>query len=225
MCLKSLLNLFFPKLCVGCGVPLFAHEYLLCDYCRFNLPYTNYHLMPENPIEQMFWGKIRIFKATSFIFYTKDSSAQSIIHNLKYHSRPEVGTFMGRLAGNALADFYADVDLIVPVPLHPKKLKKRGYNQSEMIARGLSEIIGKPLALDALFKNKITKTQTKKNKEERFLNVRGSFSVKNAEMLENKHILLVDDVLTTGATLEACASALIDSHAKISVFTLGLASS
>jgi ComF family protein len=224
MWLKNIFDLFFPETCHGCGTPLYEHEKMLCDYCKFNLPFTNFHKVVDNEVEQVFYGRVYIYQATSLLHFSKHGSVQSLMHNLKYKNRPDIGIYLGKIAGKQLKNYYSEVDILMPVPLHKSKLKKRGYNQSEMIAKGISLITGIPIA-DNLQKVKATKTQTKKSREERYLNTLDSFQVVNPDFLSNKHILIVDDVLTTGATLEAAITALLKTgvNMQISIFTLAKA--
>jgi len=171
----------------------------------------------------MFYGRVYVERATSYIYFKKHSSTQAILHYLKYKGKPNLGVFLGKKAGMELKSFYADIDILIPVPLHPKKQKIRGYNQSEAICNGLSEALGKPVVTSSLIKIEHTKTQTKKDKYSRFLNSQNKFDVADKEAIIGKHVLIVDDVLTTGATLEACISALLKVDVKVSIFTLGYA--
>ena len=194
--------------------------------CFSNIPKTNFHLQKDNPVEKRFWGKVRIEKATSYFFFQKGSDFQKLIHELKYKGNKEVGIAMGRFAAADLmdSDDFKAVDVIVPVPLHEKKQAKRGYNQSEMISCGLAEVLEKPLITGNLHRTAENTTQTRKSVYERFENTQGIFGLKNPADFEGKHILIVDDVLTTGSTIEACIRALQQAeNVKISVFTLALA--
>jgi ComF family protein len=190
------------------------------------MPKTNYHLEKDNAVEKRFWGKVPVYRATSYFHFYKGSPFRQLLHELKYRGNKEIGRVMGRFAGIDLLDTddFASIDVIVPVPLHPKKQLKRGYNQSEWIARGLSEALNKPVDTTHLIRIKENATQTKKSVFERYQNTQGIFALNDVTVFEKKHILLVDDVLTTGSTLEACALALMESSfVKISVFTLALA--
>jgi len=224
--IDSLLSILFPRSCVVCGGSLGKGEEVICTMCNTLMPRTNYHLQKDNEIEQRFWGKTVIEKATSYFFYTKGSDYRNILFKLKYHNYKELGEVMGRYLAKELleTDFLKDIDLIVPVPLHPKKRKIRGYNQSEWIALGISNAADIPIDTSSLERLINNNTQTRKSVFERWENVRDVFSVVSAEKLEGKHILLVDDVLTTGATLLSCAIALIESSkVKVSIVTLAVA--
>jgi len=162
-------------------------------------------------VAQVFWGRVYLEQALSWFYFHKDSRYQKALHQLKYQDRPEIGTVMGKEFGYQLSrcDRFILPDSIIPVPLHPKKHKRRGYNQSERISSGMSEALGIPVHSNILLKAKNTSTQTDKNRFDRYLNVMDSFSIENPEIIEHKHVFLIDDVLTTGATLEACAATLL----------------
>lgn len=219
-------ELLFPRLCVACGDRLIEQEHWICLQCLHHIPRTNYHLDPENPVAQLFYGRVRIEFATSFFFFTKGSSYQTLVHNLKYKGMKELGEEMGKQFGIDLmqsADF-SKVDVICPVPLHPKKEKKRGYNQSWWIASGMAAQMQKPLSADNLIRVAYTETQTKKNRFERWQNVEGIFALRDPEAYCGKHILLIDDVVTTGSTIEACAYAILSKcDARVSIATLAKA--
>jgi len=190
------------------------------------MPRTNYHLQVGNEVEQRFWGKVEIERATSYFFYTKGSDYRHILFKLKYQGYKELGEVMGRYMAQELltSDFLQGIDFIVPVPLHSKKKKTRGYNQSEWIALGFSHASGIPMDLNILVRIVDNKTQTRKSVFERWENVKDVFQVSCAESLKGKHILLVDDVLTTGATLLSCANALVtSSNVRVSIITLAVA--
>lgn len=220
------MDLLYPNLCVICNESLVRGEEMICFHCLHQMPKTNYHLEKDNAVEKRFWGKVPVYRATSYFHFYKGSPFQQLLHELKYRGNKEIGRVMGRFAGVDLLDTedFASIDVIVPVPLHPKKQLKRGYNQSEWIARGLSEALNKPVDTTHLIRTKENATQTKKSVFERYQNTQGIFALNDVTVFEKKHILLVDDVLTTGSTLEACALALMESSfVKISVFTLALA--
>lgn len=224
--LHYLFCIMYPDLCVVCGENLQKQEQQLCLSCLHTLPKTNYHLEIDNNIEKRFWGKVELFRATAFFHFQKGSPFQKILHSLKYKDNKELGYILGKYAAVDLlesADFKS-IDIIIPVPLHPKKLKERGYNQSEWIAKGLSEIMSKPQYTKVLTRTKENTTQTKKSVFERFENTVGIFQIVGSADIEGKHILLIDDVLTTGSTLEACIKALLEiKGVKVSVFTLAVA--
>lgn len=219
-------DLFYPNLCLICGESLRAGEDQLCLHCFNNMPRTNYHLQCDNPVEKHFWGKVPIECASSYFFFQKGSGFQKLIHELKYKGNKDIGVVLGRYAAADLlqSDAFSSIDIIVPVPLHPKKEAKRGYNQSGMICKGLSAILAKPVVADNLFRKLDSATQTRKGVYERYENTSGIFDVKRVEEFAGKHLLLVDDVLTTGSTLEACIQALQTvENVKVSVFTLAVA--
>ena len=222
----NFVNLFYPRVCNACGRPLFRNEEIICTRCLFRLPQTNFHLHKENPISRIFWGRIPLYSATSFLFFNKGGNVQHLIHRLKYKRKPEVGIYLGRQLGFQLMDspFFREVDYILPVPLHPKKEHIRGYNQSDMIAIGLEQSMKAIFQKQNLIRKVHTASQTKKSRYSRWENVKGIFQVKNPKILEGKHLLLVDDVITTGATLEACSETLLQiPHVKVSVASLAYA--
>ncbi len=224
--LAELVNLFYPHLCLICGESLLKNESQLCLSCLHQIPRTNFHLVPDNPVEKKFWGKVPVFQGTSFFYFQKGSAFQKLIHELKYKGNREIGRIMGRYAAVELLDSggFREIDLIIPIPLHPRKFAKRGYNQSEWIGKGIAEIFEKPMDTTSLIRSRENTTQTKKAVFERYENTEGIFELTNAEAIENKHILIVDDVLTTGSTLEAAISVLVSiPNVKVSVFTLAVA--
>lgn len=210
--LNDFISLFFPNLCCSCNESLRKNEEVICTLCLNSLPKTDYYLHQDNPIMKTFWGRAPIHAATAYYHFNKGAKVQHLIHQLKYKEKKEVGIFIGEQMGIELKDseLFKNIDVVVPVPLHPKKERKRGYNQSEMFGKGLAKSLGKPLNTASLVRRKFTETQTKKSRSERWENVGNVFFVKDAEPLKGKHILLVDDVITTGSTLEACMQALLE---------------
>ncbi|MBR4138129.1 MAG: ComF family protein [Bacteroidales bacterium] len=223
---KHLINLLFPRVCAACGNILLESEDTVCTTCRFLLPKTGYENYPDNPLAQMFYGQMPFNAVMAEFFFSKTGKVQHLIHGLKYHRCRENGIFLGQEIGKTLlkAADYQNIDYIVPIPLHPKKEKIRGYNQSHVIAEGISEIMNIPIAEKCLVRSVFTDTQTKKSREDRWQNVKDIFNIENHEKLERKHILLVDDVLTTGATLMSAGKALMQIDGiKISVATVACA--
>ncbi len=206
--LHSLIGLFYPDYCLGCGRPLLSGEKYICVDCITDLPYTYFTNSRKNLVSELLWGRInKLKKAYSLCYFTKSSQLQSLLHNLKYNKKPEVGLELGTyLAHEFEKANMTDFDVIVPVPLHPKKLRIRGYNQSEKIAQGIRRVIDKPVDSRSIVRHIFTNTQTKKDKVQRWDNVKNIFKIKNSQKLENKHILIVDDVITTGSTIESMAN-------------------
>jgi ComF family protein len=207
----DLISLLFPELCNACGSNLLKEEKEICIKCLFDLPYTDYHLYPDNRVAKQLWGRLPCNAATAMLYFKKGTKVQNLIHSLKYKGKAEVGVKLGNLLGERLkrSEYFKDVDVIIPVPLHPKKEKLRGYNQSEHIAIGVAAALGIKVNTSHLLRTKITDTQTKKSRYIRFENMHTVFSVSEHKQLENLHVLLIDDVITTGATLEACGNALL----------------
>lgn len=192
------------------------------------MPRTNYHLRKDNPVERLFWGKMPLERATSYFFYHKGSDFRHILHQLKYGGRKDLGDVMGSFMAAELAPagFFQDIDSIVPVPLHPRKQKLRGYNQSECIAHGISVVTGIPVDVSSVVRKKHTDTQTRKSTYERWENVDGIFGLRSPERFRGKHVLIVDDVLTTGSTITACADSFKGvENIRISILTLAVAES
>ena len=224
---EDFIGLLYPEFCATCDTNLVNQEKVICTKCLYELPRTHFHKVPKNPIEQIFWGRVPITYATSYFFFQQESRYRKLIHKLKYQNQPEVGVELGTIFAADLLNEpkFNEIDAIIPVPLHRKKLRKRGYNQAEMIGKGMADILPAHLDTQTLIRKQFTNTQTKKNRFERWENVEAVFGLNNPEKLVNKHVLLVDDVLTTGATLEGCAQVLHKIEGiKISVATLGYAS-
>jgi ComF family protein len=203
------ISLVYPEICACCGRTLWQGEEIICAFCEYHLPRTHFHLDYDNPVNRIFWGRSDIESAGAFLFFNKGNNVQRLIHLLKYKGRKEIGVFLGKRYGLLLKDsfLFGSVDLIIPIPLHRKKFKTRGYNQSEQFALGLSHSMKVPVGQEILIRTKPTETQTRKSRFHRFENVSDIFVVNNAFVLQGHHILLVDDVITTGSTMEACISA------------------
>ncbi len=224
--LASLFELFFPRVCAICTKSLFLHEEVICMPCRLHLPETGYHTEPANKAARVFWGRVRIEHCSSFLHYRKGNSVQRLIHQLKYKGRKDIGEYLGRLYGKKLAEagLLTGIDFIIPVPLHWKKERRRGYNQSLAIAMGVSAEIMKPVATDKVTRKFYNVSQTTKDRYGRWENARERFALSDNHGLEGKHLLIVDDVITTGSTIESLASVLGEvPHVKISVISIGIA--
>lgn len=221
--ISDLKELLFPRYCKVCGRRLMQSEQHLCLGCLLELPRTHYEQQPENLLMQHFMEWPEVVRATAYFYYYKEGRYSSLIHHLKYYDHPEVGTFLGRMASKELmpCGFFEGIDLIVPIPLSKKRLHQRGYNQCDYIARGLSETTGIPINNRCIERTVDTDTQTRKGSMERWKNTEGIFRVKDAAALTGKHLLIVDDVATTGATIHACISALLTvPSVRVSVFAL-----
>ncbi|MDE3185374.1 MAG: ComF family protein [Bacteroidota bacterium] len=218
---SPLFHLFYPHTCIGCGSDVINDENFLCLQCINELPHTNFAIHKNNPVEKLFWGRIALSSAMSEFYFSKGSIVQNMIHEFKYRGNKKAGHYFGKLMGKSLLESDRfNVNIIVPLPLFEKKEKLRGFNQAEILCNGISEIINKPVIRKNVIRKIFTETQTKKHRLERWKNVEGIFFVKDPEELEGKHILLVDDVITTGATIDACGSEIL----KIKNATLSVAS-
>lgn len=227
--LSRLLDFVAPRFCPVCGCRLSVAEDGICGVCNLRLPRTGFHAHPyDNPMARLFWGRMPIERAASLFYYAGHSGVSHAIYALKYHSQPWMGVVLGRLAAKEMlaSGFFEGIDLLVPVPLARDRRRERGYNQSEMIAKGIHELTGITINARLLRRCKFEKSQTHLNRWERMDNVEGLFSIVQEDKARGKHILLVDDVVTTGATVTACASALQKVQGvKISVLSLGFAHS
>ena len=222
--LREMVHLVYPRYCVVCRKKLHPSEMSVCLECIYKLPRTNDFKEPDNNAEMLLAGRFPFVRVATFCVFSKSGILQPVIHQLKYNNRKEIGVLLGKLYGKDLigSDFIRGVDLIVPVPLHPEKQKARGYNQSEMFALGLSLALGIPISTGNLMRVVNNPTQTKRTRMQRWENVKGIFSVSNPSLYAGKHLLLVDDVITTGSTLEACAYALtVCPGMKLSIATIG----
>ncbi|MFM2224921.1 MAG: hypothetical protein RJA07_1123 [Bacteroidota bacterium] len=223
--LSSAFHLFFPNPCIGCGKPLHAGNKVLCMICDSNIAITPFHLHTVNYVSEKFMGRAKIEYGASMTLFSKHGMIQHLMHQLKYNSKKEVGVYLGEKYGSILATQhnYMQVDCIIPVPLHDKKLEIRGYNQSEYFAIGLGNLMQKRVIAKGLVRLNLKESQTRKKRLERWKNVESDFDCLNEEPLKHKHILLVDDVLTTGATLDSCISILNQIEGvKVSVATIAV---
>jgi ComF family protein len=218
---SDLLHLFFPHNCTGCGSDILGDDHLLCLHCLSQLPSTNFFDHPGNPVETTFYGRLPIRNGAAGYFFTKESLIQNLIAQLKYRGNKEVGYYLGKLLGTMItkSERYLDVDVMVPLPLNQRRQKKRGYNQAAAICKGIADVWNKPVMEDNVYRKVYTETQTHKGRISRWENMDGVFAIKDPAALQGKHILLVDDVVTTGATLEACGSEIL----KIPTTTLSIA--
>jgi ComF family protein len=226
--LKNLLKLIFPKLCFGCNNLLLQNEYIICSHCRHNLPLTNHHLISNNDTTKKFYGIINLEFGASMLYFHKDGIVQKLIHNLKYKGNENIGTLLGEWYANEIKnnEMINTVSEIIPVPLHTKRLKERGYNQVDSFCKALSKELNIPFNNTLLVRKKYSKTQTTKNKTERQLNNDSVFDISFTATNENKHYLLIDDVITTGSTLELCAKALMKTpNTKVSIITIAFTQS
>ena len=222
----DLVNFFFPLYCPVCGIPVTLRKQKLCLQCELDMPRAGFPDPRDNPVAQLFWGRVRVAAATSFFRFEKGSRYQKLLHILKYNGDQAMGLYLGKLLGSELKDsVFGQCDYLVPVPLHEQKMRKRGYNQSEIIANGVSIVTGIPVRIDLLFRDGVTSTQTRKSRFERFKNVEKVFRFESGNLESSGcSILLLDDVVTTGSTLEACASALLEKKGiKVYVATVACA--
>lgn len=222
---EDFVQLFYPHLCLGCADENLSANAIVCPFCFTTLPRTNFADIPDNPTEKIFYGRLPIKHAYSEFYFEKDSIIQHLLHQLKYKSKTDIGEYIGELMGESMSTScrFKDVDAIIAMPLHKAKLKKRGYNQSLFIANGIGRMLGKPVIENNIERIKNTATQTKKQRDERWQNVAYGFRVKNPESIKNKHLLLVDDVITTGASIESCGRALLEvEDVKVSVASAAL---
>lgn len=222
----QLLNLLYPNLCIYCESRTHSSSELFCLDCQYQVHPTGMYYLKENEFTSHFKGRVNLAQGAALYYYVKGGRLQKAMELLKYKDKPEIGYRLGKFFGSILKSIpsYTFIDLIIPVPLHPRRKILRGYNQSALIARGLSEQLQIHVYENLLIRNKETNTQTEKNRMERSLNMQKVFALLNPEKINGKHILLVDDILTTGATLEACARLIQNqTSAQISMVTIGMA--
>jgi len=224
---NSLLHLIFPHVCDGCGSDFVNEESRLCLRCLSALPETNFEQHEGNPVEKIFWGRLPIIQAAAHLYFTKESLVQHLMHQFKYKGNKELGLQLGRMMGIGLKNSrrFDNINALIPLPLFPSKEKRRGYNQATVLCEGIAEILSLPVLKNIITRPQHTETQTKKGRIERWKNIEGKFQLENPTTVQNKHVLLVDDVITTGATLEACGNELLKAeNVQISVTTLCVAS-
>ena len=217
------IHLFYPHVCTGCGSDLVSIHNLLCLKCIGALPRTNFAIHAANPIEKIFWGRLPLAAAHSEFYFSKETLIQHLIHQLKYKNNQQIGFYLGQCMGKSILESnrFKKLDGIIPLPLYSDKERKRGYNQATVIANGVSDIVNVPVINDIIIRQKHTDTQTRKHRAERWDNVSESFAIKNSMSLVGKNLLLVDDVITTGATLEACGAVILSiENVILSIATL-----
>jgi len=224
--LRAFARWWFPAACPGCSRTLMIHEHYICLHCHYHLPITNFHRDPKNASVQRLWGKVPVEGATSFLYFRPDTLVKNLLIKIKYKNHPHLAQYLGKYYATIVEShpLYSQVDLILPIPLHAKRFAKRGYNQSWYIAKGWSTHLNIPIEKKCLLRRSASISQTKVRKNERFENVKDAFHLKNQKLLENKHVLIIDDVLTTGSTLESSIQTLLSVEGiRISVLTLARA--
>ena len=220
---ESIVHLFYPSICFGCENEIIDGDEMLCISCLQSLPYTLFETIDNNPFSILFWGRCKIVKAFSTFYFIEETPLQKIIHQIKYKNQENLGIYMGQLMGYKIEAIKKNiaVDLCIPMPLHPKKESERGYNQSALLTKGIEQATGIPTLLNTLIRKTHTSSQTKKNRIERWMNVEDIFDVTAPDAIKGKHVLLVDDVITTGASIEACVNVLLANRAAgVSVASL-----
>ncbi len=225
-CFSDLISLFYPQLCYACYNSLTQNERGICVYCRVCLPVTNFHLEDNNHLKQKFYGRLQLEDAVALFYFVKHSYVQNLLHNLKYRKHREISSILGKwLIGECIkVGKFTDVDCVIPIPLYKTKYKKRGYNQVEGFAMEIAKKLSIKLVLESLVKLSATRTQTRKSRFSRWENVQTVFKLKDGKVFENKHVLLVDDIITTGATIEACCIQFQDiKGVKISIACMAMA--
>ena len=220
---NSFSHLLYPHNCEGCGTDTLNDDGYLCAKCYYDLPETGFIDVADNPVEKIFYGRLRLEQAAAGYYFTKDSLLQHLIGQVKYKRHRDLGTYLGKLIGHQLnkSTRFNDVALLVPLPLNARKEAKRGYNQATLICEGIAQVWQKTIVADAVVRTVFTQSQTNKTRIARWQNMEGVFAIANAKQLQGKHILLVDDITTTGATLEACGSEILQvANTKLSIVTV-----
>lgn len=223
--LSDLAYLFYPIYCAACDNPIYKNERVLCTSCRHRLPLGNFHKVNAKKIEKVFYGRAKVENATSLLVFEKDSLVQNLIHNLKYRGREEIGTELGIWLGHELSQSsdYQNIDIIIPVPLHPRRLRERGFNQVEKFGKEIAQKLEAKYIDIVLKKNSYNQKQSKNSRLTRWINTSETFTTQHESLLKNKHILIVDDIVTTGSTIEACIQVLKSIPGiKISIATMAI---
>lgn len=224
--LRDIVDFFFPRTCRVCGKVLLHNEEYLCMQCMLDMPRTDFAMQPDNAMAQLFYGKIAVERAVAYFYFSKGSDYRRLIHRIKYHGEKECGLYLGKMMVRELVatSIFEGIDYIVPVPLHRNKERKRGYNQSEWIAQGIADETGIPLCTDALVCRTHRESQTRKGVYDRYLATREAFELRPNSELQGSHVLIVDDVVTTGATLLSCGETLLKGGVnKVSMAVLSAA--
>ncbi len=219
----SLEHVFFPHICAGCGTDILDASQLICLHCMERLPQTRFHMHANNPVEKIFWGRLPLSSVSSHYYFSKDSLLQHLMHEFKYNGKKELGEFFGGQMGDAFlqSNRFRFIDALVPLPLFTRRERIRGFNQATVLCEGIASVMNLPVLKKVIQRNKHTETQTHKGRIERWKNIEGKFTLTDGAAISNRHILLVDDVITTGATLEACGMELLKAEGvKLSIATL-----
>lgn len=225
---KDITRFFYPHSCPGCGAELYQPLQMICVRCIKQLPQTGFEKTGDNYTARLFTGRLQLQKAASFLFFGKDGLTQKLIHRLKYRGDTAMGQYLGHMMGNRLAEagWFSDIEVLIPLPLNRKKLQSRGYNQSTLICEGIQSATGIAVEEVAIMRTIFTETQTHKSRLQRWANVSHVFDLLDTQHLHNRHALLVDDVITTGATMDACGQVLLKVPGiKLSVLSLAVATS
>ncbi len=225
--IKDFTGLIYPKICYACNNVLYNNENTICTYCLYEMPETNFHNEENNPLSQVFWGRVSLEATTALFYYQKGCKVQKLMHEFKYRGKREIGIYAGKLLANKLkiSEKWKDIECVLPVPLHPKKERQRGFNQSGVFAKGIATELEVNLIEDNLVREFHSKSQTRKARFQRWKNVETVYHIKNPKTLKNKNLLLVDDVITTGSTIEACTQKLLEIEGtKVWVASMAIAS-
>jgi ComF family protein len=223
--LSAVINLFFPKTCHACDAILIDNETDICVRCRHELPLTNYHFERPETVKKIFYGRVDLEAATALFYFHKSGRVKHLLHHLKYKGKEEIGRVFGNWLGAEILEspYFESIDIVIPVPIHSKKLKQRGYNQVALFAQQIAKILNASYVDDVLLKSINTKTQVFQSREARFQSVADSFYTQNLNTIDTQHLLLVDDIITTGATVEACALVLNpENKIRLSVATIAI---